>query len=151
MVKNLPANAGDTRNAGSIPGSGRSPGGGNGSPLQYSYLENPMDRGAGYSPWGHKTTRHNWATELMSRPRNKDKTKFRKLDPSFFGDQKGHQWLPWLGMWRMVREASYFSFHKHLLSTCCVPDRNSVIRIQQGNMNRPSFCPPGAQSWNKCL
>ena len=43
MVKNLPANAGD---ADSIPGSGRSPGGGNGNPLQYSYLENPMDRGA---------------------------------------------------------------------------------------------------------
>ena len=43
VVKNLPANAGDT---GSIPGSERSPGGGNGSPLQYSCLENPMDRGA---------------------------------------------------------------------------------------------------------
>ena len=43
MVKNLPANAGDE---GSIPGSGRSPGGGNGNPLQYSCLENPMDRGA---------------------------------------------------------------------------------------------------------
>ena len=41
-VKNPPADAGDT---GSIPGSGRSPGGGNGSPLQYSCLENPMDRG----------------------------------------------------------------------------------------------------------
>ena len=43
MVKNLPAHAGV---ADSIPGLGRSPGGGNGSPLQYSYLENPMDRGA---------------------------------------------------------------------------------------------------------
>ena len=43
MVKNPPANVGD---AGLIPGLGRSPGGGNGSPLQYSYLENPMDRGA---------------------------------------------------------------------------------------------------------
>ena len=42
----LPANAEDTRDAGSIPGSGRSPGGGNGNPLQYSCLENPMDRGA---------------------------------------------------------------------------------------------------------
>ena len=42
-VKNVPANAGD---AGLIPGSGRSPGGGNGNPLQYSCLENPMDRGA---------------------------------------------------------------------------------------------------------
>ena len=44
MVKNLPANAGDIRNLGSIPGLGRSPGGGNGNPLQYSCLENPMDR-----------------------------------------------------------------------------------------------------------
>ena len=42
----VPANAEDTRDLGSIPGSGRSPGGGNGSPLQYSCLENPMDRGA---------------------------------------------------------------------------------------------------------
>ena len=46
VVKNPPANAGDVRDAGSIPGSGRSPGGGHGNPLQYSYLENPMDRGA---------------------------------------------------------------------------------------------------------
>ena len=45
MVKNLPANAGDIRGVGSIPGSGRSPGGGHGNPLQYSSLENPMDRG----------------------------------------------------------------------------------------------------------
>ena len=44
MVKNLPTNAGDV---GSIPGLGRSPGEGNGNPLQYSGLENPMDRG----PW----------------------------------------------------------------------------------------------------
>ena len=46
MVKNLTANAGDLRDAGLIPGSGRSPGEGNGNPLQYSCLENPMDRGA---------------------------------------------------------------------------------------------------------
>jgi len=45
-VKNLPANAGDIRDAGLIPGSGRSPGGGHGIPLQYSCLENPMDKGA---------------------------------------------------------------------------------------------------------
>ena len=44
VIKNLPTKAGD---AGSIPGSGRSPGEGNGNPLQYSCLENPMDRG----PW----------------------------------------------------------------------------------------------------
>ena len=46
MVKNLPANIGDVRDVGSIPGSGRSPGGRHGNPLQYSCLENPMDRGA---------------------------------------------------------------------------------------------------------
>ena len=46
VVKNLPANAGDIRDAGSIPGSGRSPGEGNGNPLQYSCLENSIDRGA---------------------------------------------------------------------------------------------------------
>ena len=44
MVKNLPASAGDIRDTGSIPGSGRSPGGGQGNPLQYSCLENTMDR-----------------------------------------------------------------------------------------------------------
>ena len=46
VVKNLPANAGDIRDVGSIPGSGRSPEGGHGNPFQYSRLENPMDRGA---------------------------------------------------------------------------------------------------------
>jgi len=44
--KNPPANAGDIRDLGSVPGWGRSPGGGHGNPLQYSCLENPMDRGA---------------------------------------------------------------------------------------------------------
>ena len=45
-VKNPPAHAGDTGDVNSIPESGRSPAGGNGNPLQYSCLENPMDRGA---------------------------------------------------------------------------------------------------------
>ena len=45
MVKNLPANAREVRNSGSTPGLGRSPGEGNGNPLQYSCLGNPMDRG----------------------------------------------------------------------------------------------------------
>jgi len=46
MVKNPPANAGDVRDVGSIPGPGRSPGGGDDNPFQYPCLENPMDRGA---------------------------------------------------------------------------------------------------------
>ena len=45
QIKNPPAGAEDVGDASSIPGSGRSPGGGNGNPLQNSWLENPMDRG----------------------------------------------------------------------------------------------------------
>ena len=46
VVKKLPAHAGDAGDVGSIPGLGKSPGGGHGNPLQYSCLENPLDRGA---------------------------------------------------------------------------------------------------------
>ena len=46
VVKNLAANVGDIRDSGSVPGSGKPRGGGHGNPLQYSCLENPMDRGA---------------------------------------------------------------------------------------------------------
>ena len=52
MVKNSPANAGNSRDLGSIRGSGRFIGEGHSNPLQYSCLENPMDRG--YSPFGHE-------------------------------------------------------------------------------------------------
>ena len=56
MGKNLPTNAGDVRDAGSIPGLERSPEGGNGNPLQYSCLKNPMDRGA-WQATGHHVSR----------------------------------------------------------------------------------------------
>ena len=49
VVKNPPANAGEVRDTASIPRLGRSPGGENGNPLQYSCLENPMERGAWWS------------------------------------------------------------------------------------------------------
>ena len=49
VVKNPPANAGDTEDSGSIPGSVRSPGGRHGKPLQYSCLENPLDSGASWA------------------------------------------------------------------------------------------------------
>ena len=63
VLKNLPASAGDIRDVGLIPGSGRSPGGGNGNPLQYSCLENSMDRGAWWAPWGYKRVGHSLMTE----------------------------------------------------------------------------------------
>ena len=55
VVKNPPTNAGDTVDAGSIPGWGKSPGEGHGNPLWYSCLENSMDRGAW---WGLKEGAH---------------------------------------------------------------------------------------------
>jgi len=59
MIKNTPVNAGDE---GLIPGWGRSPGGGNGSPLQYSGLKNPMDRGAWWAA-AHGVTKESDMTE----------------------------------------------------------------------------------------
>ena len=56
VVKNPPANAGEIRDVGLMPGLGRCPGGGHGHPLQYSCLEHPCGQKSlvGYSPWGHK-------------------------------------------------------------------------------------------------
>ena len=62
VVKNPPANTGDTRDAGSIPGLGRSPGGGNGNPLQYSCLENSIEPG-GLQSIRSKRVGHGWVTE----------------------------------------------------------------------------------------
>ena len=56
VIKNPPANAGDTRDVGSISGLGISVRGGNGNPLQYSCLG--QSSLVGYSPWGHKRVRH---------------------------------------------------------------------------------------------
>ena len=64
VVKNPPANAGDTRDAGSIPELGTSPGRGHGNPLQYSCLENPMDREA-WRATIHRVTQ-NWTQLNMS-------------------------------------------------------------------------------------
>ena len=62
VVKNLPANAGDVKDAGSIPGSERSPGEGHGNPLQYSCLENPMEEKPGMlQATGLKKIRQDWA------------------------------------------------------------------------------------------
>ena len=61
MVKNPPANAGDLRGMGSLPGVGRSPGGGHGNPLQYSGLENPIEEPSRLWSRGPQRVRHNWS------------------------------------------------------------------------------------------
>ena len=65
MVKSLPASVGDAEDMGSVSGSGRSPGGGNGNPLQYSCLKNPVDGGQATVPgvvnsWSQLS---NWAVQ----------------------------------------------------------------------------------------
>ena len=74
MVKNSPVNAGDIRDAGSVPGWGRSPGEGNGNPLQYSCLETPHGQKSlvGYSPEGHKESDMTEVTEHAHSCRNND-------------------------------------------------------------------------------
>ena len=64
VVKNLPADGGDRRDTGSIPGLGRSPEGGHGNPVQYSCLENPMDRGAWRATVHRVTKSHTWPKQL---------------------------------------------------------------------------------------
>ena len=69
--KESACNAGDP---GSIPGSGISPGEGNGNPLQYSCLEDSMDRGAWKATlvsWGHRKVKHNWATNIANKRERK--------------------------------------------------------------------------------
>ena len=85
VVKNPPANAGDTRDMDLIPGSGRSPGGRNGNPIQYTCLENPMDRGGW---WGavhgvaeSGTTEHDH-THTNSWVKAKDAAKYPKTENS---------------------------------------------------------------------
>ena len=83
-VKNLPANAANVRGSGSIPGSGRSPGRGYENPLQYSYLENPVDRGAWWATVHRVTKRWTqlkwlsmhapmgiWETDVFPRVKNR--------------------------------------------------------------------------------
>ena len=68
MVKNLPANAGGTRDTCLIPGLGRSPGIGNGNMLQYFYLENSMNRKA-WQATVHRVAKESDVTELLSTQR----------------------------------------------------------------------------------
>ena len=106
VVKNLPANAGNLSDMGSISGSGRSPGGGNGNPHQYSCLENPMDRGgASSSPWGLKESD---TTEHLSTPLN-----------SVWRLQIG----AWVGEGKM---GSFWCFF-HIFAVFCYQTDNSLL------------------------
>ena len=84
MVKNPPANAGDVGDLGLIPGWGRFPGGGHGNPLQYSCLENPMERGA-WRAVVHRVT--------QSRTRLSDLARRHRLPPVGYTEDARRIWL----------------------------------------------------------
>ena len=91
VVKNPPANAGDIRDVGSIPGLGRSPGEGHGNPLQYSCLENPMDIGASQATVHRVTKSWTWLKQLSMHTGSKSSC-YQILSTS---QAKAHFWHEW--------------------------------------------------------
>ena len=77
VVKNLPANTGDTGDLGSIPALGRSPGEGNGNPLQYSCLENPVNRGAWWATV-HRVSKSQTLSQFLGRLINPESPRRRE-------------------------------------------------------------------------
>ena len=120
MVKNPPNNAGDVRDAGSIPGSERSPGEGNGSPLQYSCLEKSHGQRSlgGYSPWSRRV-RHDRSTNTTIK-------------------NYGELWCSLLVS--NLTQASYFSAH-HTPSTHTYTGthKSNTIFLNYSKTTGPSF------------
>ena len=80
MVKNPPADAGDTGDVGSISGLGRSPGRGNGNPLQYSCLENPMNREA----WRAELKQLSTSTSIFKNVEGQESVRHRVMDTGHY-------------------------------------------------------------------
>ena len=98
VVKNLLAKAGDTRDVGSVPGSGRSHGGGHGNPLQYSCLENPMDRGAWWATvTGSQRVRHDWACMHIHLIITATSFPGGSVVKNIFCQCRRHRFDPWFG------------------------------------------------------
>ena len=97
VVKNPPTNAGDVRDVGSIPGSGRSPRGGHGNLLQYSCLENLMDRGAWWATVHRVAKSWTWLKQLSMHARTHRATILTILNVQFSGiiylHLSGDRWL----------------------------------------------------------
>ena len=129
VVKNLPVSAGDVRDSGLIPGLGRSSGGGHGNPVQYSCLENPMDRGAWWVSVHRvakgQTQQSNWASMLVLFVLIDVKTEIRTPRQNLARVQIVSDWQSWNSVFRS------FDFRCNILNNiymtfCCL--KMSLLR-----------------------
>ena len=125
VVKNPPANAGKVRDTDSIPGSGRSPREGHGSLLQYSCLENPMDRGAWWITGSHRV-RHNWALSMHTRiPIHVSSTLIVKSELVCVSNKMWHKW------WYVIQKLGYKSYGASTLLLSCELWRHSSSPVEK--------------------
>ena len=121
MVKNLPASARDGKRPGSIPGWGRSPGGGQGNPLQYSCLENSLDRGA----W--------WVTVHRV---TKSWTQLKRLITACiqqFMNQAASYVVTRMALQRLVRNGSFIFLLEDSCFTICVSFCRALLTLNYGS------------------
>ena len=121
MVRNLPANVGDTRDVGLIPGSGRSPERGNGNPLQCSCLENPRDRGAWWATVHGVATRWTQLKRLSMHAYIYIQRSICSL-PFFFGINRNH-----FDVWNTLTRASFQ--HPVIFCTLFFYLRNCLVQL----------------------
>ena len=121
VVKNPPVNAGDVRDAGSIPESERSPEGGHGNPLQYSCLENPMDRGP-WQPTVHRVTKSQTEWSNIAHTHADNHTKWTQSGITFQHYEQYRWLLNIINRHRRICstqsnvEEHFFVFFSHLVS-----------------------------------
>ena len=113
VVKNLPANAGDIRDTGSIPGSGRSPRGGHGNPLQYSCLESPMNRWTWWADVHWVTKSWTWLKRLSMHAHISTSTRIKSCAAAAAGLQhpwKSSEWkwgIRYSVLWEKLAEQAF--------------------------------------------
>ena len=139
VVKNLPDNAGDKRDAGSIPGLGRSLGGGHGNPLQHSCLENHMDREAWWATVHWVTKSWTWVTEYICI--NSEPGKARWLakgnleEMSCISDSSYHK-----GVILWAHHVSIYKYSSLLINTLFVSLLSIFVRILFCKAKGPGSC-----------
>ena len=137
VVKNLPANAGDVRDLGLIPGSGRFPGGGHGNPLQYSCPENPLDRGAYWATVHRVSKTWTWLQWFTTQASIRMSQNSQLVNP----------WISWSGLFLI----SHLHLHSGITVQFSYPVLSDSLRLHESQHARPP-CPsqtPGVYS-NSC-